>query len=720
MKKFKFSRTGFKKILDTQSIKRLLKRRPKTVPKKQEKSLARIRKFSIKNIKIQQKIIGTFLPLIIIPIIILGTNSFLRSYHVVTNNVTNFSTELVKQTAKNLNVAIQEIQNLSLRIFANKELMDIMQKSKTDYANTYDYVQESKKADDFFEGILFTNEKIHSIIIYQNQNNNKKYGTLPPLLTQHFEEGTFESTDLYQQALENKGKAIWKMGIEDGDLNVYVSRKMVSVTTGKDMGILIFVLSPEIFQEVYDQMDIQQGIDLLFMDPNQRIAAHNNEKKQGKMYNSSYMEQIKDKNAEVHKVELIQKPGKMIAYEICENDWCILMDIPTRVLLGPIYKVGFIILVLGAIFIIMAIFIAKKIANSVSIPIQHIQDNMKKAETGDLKVASAYIGNTEIGKLSTSFNQMIEHIQMLIQQIKVAAKTVQKDTEVISQMAKESTSVSHQVSEAVETVAIGATEQAKDAEQTVQMVEQLSKRINRVVEHIQVVVDATNHIQAAGEQANKIITVLNEKADESMVMSNRVRDSIQELHTKAQSIIQVVQMIEEISEETSLLALNAAIEAARAGDAGRGFAVVAEEVRKLAAQSKDSAGMITQIIENIQLQSEHTVNRVEATHQIFEEQEKAVLQTDKTFQQVVESMALIMEQVQKIEQLVANVEKAQVESIDSMTNIAAIAEESAASTEEVTASSEEQVASAEQLENLSIQLTEIVEQMNVSISNFTV
>ena len=92
--------------------------------------------------------------------------------------------------------------------------------------------------------------------------------------------------------------------------------------------------------------------------------------------------------------------------------------------------------------------------------------------------------------------------------------------------------------------------------------------------------------------------------------------------------------------------------------------------------------MITKI-ENIQLQSEHTVNRVEATHQIFEEQEKAVLQTDKT------PTSSRIDGVDygtssKIEQLVANVEKAQVESIDSMTNIAAIAEESAASTEEVT------------------------------------
>lgn len=725
MKKNFFRKRFKKKTLKEKTLKKpfmftkTAKKASKKVPKKGRKDkLWHFKKVSMKDITIQQKIIGSFLPLIIVPILILGTISFMRSYDVVSKEVTNFSTELVKQTGKNLNAAIQEIQNTSLRVIANKEAMNFIQKNREDYDNPYDYIQSNRRIDEFFNGIIFTNKNIKSISIYRDENTQSNYGTPPLELINFFEEKTFASTDLYQVAVDNQGKVVWKVGQEEENQNIYLLRKMTSLTTGQQIGILIFTISPTVFQDIYDHIDIQKGIDILLVDQDQNIVMHSDENKQGIRHTASYMEEIESENT--NKTGLIKKQGKLVVYELCVNGWYIIFDIPMKILLGPIYKVGFLILLLMGLFVILAVMAAKQIAKSISNPVHHIQENMKKAEEGDLRVSSIFTGKTEVGKLSTSFNQMIHHIQMLIQQIQIAAGSVQDDTQIISQMANESTSVAHQVSGAVETVAVGAMEQAKDAEKTAQMVEQLTQKINNVVEHIQIVVEVTDHIQEAGNEAQNIIALLNEKTDESMIMSKRIRESIEELHTKAQSIIQVVQVIEEISEETSLLALNAAIEAARAGDAGRGFAVVAEEVRKLAAQSKDSAGMITRTIEKIQEQFQYTVNTVQETHQVFEEQEKAVQQTDEVFQQVVQSMGLIMEQIKAVEQLIAGVEKAKLESVESMTNIAAVAEESAASTQEVTASSEEQVASAEQLENLSVQLTEIVEKMNISISHFTV
>ena len=99
------------------------------------------------------------------------------------------------------------------------------------------------------------------------------------------------------------------------------------------------------------------------------------------------------------------------------------------------------------------------------------------------------------------------------------------------------------------------------------------------------------------------ISQIKQASAENVKQTNDISKSMAEVDSFTQNLKEVLTSIEgylkkleannadviAISSQTNLLALNASIEAARAGEAGRGFAVVANEIKNLAANSKNTA-----------------------------------------------------------------------------------------------------------------------------------
>ena len=93
-----------------------------------------------------------------------------------------------------------------------------------------------------------------------------------------------------------------------------------------------------------------------------------------------------------------------------------------------------------------------------------------------------------------------------------------------------------------------------------------------------------------------------------------LRESISEtekrfkrLGERSQEISSAVALVNTISERTHVLSLNASMQAATAGEAGRGFAVVAQEVQRLSDSSRQATAQISQLVANIQAETNETL-----------------------------------------------------------------------------------------------------------------
>ena len=98
--------------------------------------------------------------------------------------------------------------------------------------------------------------------------------------------------------------------------------------------------------------------------------------------------------------------------------------------------------------------------------------------------------------------------------------------------------------------------------------------------------------------ANQLVVGATETAQLGQKKMENMASAMEAINISAQNISKIIKVIDEIAFQTNLLALNAAVEAARAGQHGRGFAVVAQEVRNLAGRSAKAARETADLIED--------------------------------------------------------------------------------------------------------------------------
>ncbi|KAB8127180.1 methyl-accepting chemotaxis protein [Gracilibacillus oryzae] len=385
----------------------------------------------------------------------------------------------------------------------------------------------------------------------------------------------------------------------------------------------------------------------------------------------------------------------------------------------PISEVWYVlaVLLLGIFWSGVLAFVA---SGFITKPLVVLKNVAKKVAEGDLNqtIEAPKTTEDEIGALTISFQQMVDHLKTVMTDIE---KHASETTDSVHKM-KEAASRSKQQTEALEEtigqISQGAEESAEAIQQTAESVgnsTDLASQVDGKAEESQT---KSNEMVNQLTQSNQVIQELVQGIMQIAENQENALGDVNRLSQKAKEVENVISLVGDISEQTNLLALNASIEASRAGEEGRGFAVVAEEVRKLADQSSQAVHSITDLIKGMQKDVELVVGNIqEQVNQTRGEMSKGE-QTTKVLESMTGSVHSVAEAIKEISGLVATQVK-EIESAQSQSqNVAAIAEETSAGAEEIRATIEEQADFAENLENLAIGLEKQAQNLKIQMEQF--
>ena len=151
-------------------------------------------------------------------------------------------------------------------------------------------------------------------------------------------------------------------------------------------------------------------------------------------------------------------------------------------------------------------------------------------------------------------------------------------------------------------------------ESTNTTVENISGTLESISQQSQKLSEISLNTSVAAEESEKIIfnAISNMEKIEMSTVENK--DHIINLGERSKETGRIIEIITNITEQTNLLALNAAIESARAGEHGKGFAVVSDEIRKLAEKSASAAKDISNIINQIQNDTDKAADSIDQSY----------------------------------------------------------------------------------------------------------
>ena len=230
------------------------------------------------------------------------------------------------------------------------------------------------------------------------------------------------------------------------------------------------------------------------------------------------------------------------------------------------------------------------IADEINDIINNIRDHK-----GDLTVRVQTQTSSELVHIKDGFNHFIETLQVILKEVKDGTVTLTESSENMTtqiQLASDNITNTSAALEELSASMQNVSDTASVMNEKLGDVKDATDSINGGVE------DGTAKAEEIRAEAIEIKEGAQSKKDNtgtkmeelSGVLEQSVKDS-----EKVAQINELTNVILDIASQTNLLALNASIEAARAGEAGKGFAVVAEEISSLAENSRQTAGNIQNI-----------------------------------------------------------------------------------------------------------------------------
>lgn len=646
---------------------------------------------------------------ILVCVLLLGIFSYNKSSSIIQRKVAEANAQAAEQTAGKLNALLSGYERLSLQFITDSQFMDLLNTMGVT-SDDFEKFDTARQLTEKLSRVSMAEPSLESISIIPTVDGEQLLTTGSSLNQEAINQSPF-----IEAIKSANGKAVWiptqLKGI-DGTRSTPTFAVGRLLNQGKPR-ILMLEIKIKALEDQMVGVKFGDNGSAYIVAPDKTIVYGPDKEKLGSQYGNTL-----PSGSETLSIDGVKSLSS--AGIIATNSWQMVGNIPVSELVKDAKQISNLTIIISIVAVVIAAGIGLIVLQTVGRPLVQLRTLMNEGEKGNLTVRSNIRKKDEIGQVADSFNRMMEEITSLVRKTNQSALDVLETATSLTDASRKTASAAKEIAIATEEIASGATNLAVESERGSELTSQIGSQVLSVIDSNAQMGQAAGEVEEASRKGSSYMHTLTEKTGQTEEMTRSMVEKVDKLKDSTGSIRKILDVLGNMTKQTNILSLNATIEAARAGAAGKGFMVVADEIRKLADQSRQSIGVVGEIVETIQKEIDETVSVLLEAYPIFKEQIESVREANEIFMTVQENMNGFVGRLDSATESVRHLEEAQSTLSMAMTNVSAVAQEASATSEQVASLSNEQLGISDGLVQLSNRLEAVSSQLRESLSRFTV
>ncbi|WP_438347874.1 methyl-accepting chemotaxis protein [Paenibacillus sp. FA6] len=651
---------------------------------------------------------------------VLGLSSYQLSKEIIKDEVAQASSQAIVQAAGKLDFLFTQYEALSKQLAVDTELKSNLEIINQPGIGTLQKNAMEGEVRNKLSSITGSDSRLFAVrLVKKNLVEVDSYKSIGVVGVRTDED--IESK--VKQIIEAKGQIQWFPTSKKGFFNIYgeptltMGRLLRNINQPEAEYILLIEIKEKALGEILSNLRIGESGQVAVLTNNNKIV-HTQDTNLIEADSFIRLQQDGEKSGSFTTDNEYGVEQLVVYNTLDTTKWALLGYAPLKDFVKGTNQLLVVTLIVIVLAMVFALLIGYYVLRIVGKPLAKLCRLMEEGEQGNLQVRTNFKSQDEIGRLGFSFNQMMQQIGLLVEQMHHSAQEVLETADELTHVSKSTSITAGEIAAASNEIASGTGSMAIEAENENLLAERMVGEIHKVSAANDAMEQAAHRVQQVSEQGTEYMNQLVSKTEKIVGMNRNIVREAEELKNSTSSIQKILELMSTMTQQTNILSINASIEAARAGTAGRGFMVVAEEIRKLADGSKQSIQTVAGITDEILRGIEHTATSLNEVSPVIDEQMESVMEASHIFGSVKQQMGEFLLEIDKSSIFVKELIEAQQLLSASITSISAVVQETSASTEEVASMSTQQYIVSEKLVDLSKRLEEMSETFNQTLVKF--